>query len=775
MSDIKENSKAKVWAPPAFPVEGRLPFDVRVVTDNYEKQACKEKGFHQTRDANGRERGFDCCRSLHISLFFDGADNNGTRFNHPGNIAKLFQASLKGRAAEKEGYFSFYIPGVGTPFPEIGELDYSEERFKYATGGEDRINWALASLAHALTFALTGQALSRADRKKAVTAMSTWKAPLMFGRGLRKRRQVMKGLLGPLQALTELASPKVLGVKLYVYGFSRGAAQARTFVTWLSQLFETPDGAELPAQSLIGLPVSIEFLGVLDTVASAGITHVAPFFAGRMDWADDSQLLPEAKTFPSFVKCCRHFVAAFEQRACFPLDSIRNEDGQYPDKTFEVVYPGVHSDVGGGYSQNDQGKARGGINELVSQIVLHDLYAEAFAAGAPLQVPAAALPKSLEIEKAWRVMSDAIHTAFDIAPQVIERFNAWRQTLPGITTEEPSNTLPSKYVPQPLNTTLEDTLADQLGWITGWRIGRFANDPLGNDSYKHQPFFLRAKEVTGSEAQQGCEDYKKALADHLKSPETATHFPISPIGEAQLDKTRLSIAAAEFKRDYRGFGREITRPVAEVTDVLLRDVFYLLNETDEAQDHEAICEMGEHRARQLFRDDWGSPNRAPVMSRLVALFDDQIHDPCARFMHEVLKSRETWTGYFFYRMTYFGNDSSRRLSPVVVAGRLSGVALMAGATVYGIQRGGAQDTLGELAAITGEATIGYQVIDNASGLILPFLPEAEQLLQPTAHIGQVVTGLKRQMALEDCTQRIERNNSMLRETSDPIECATEVI
>src|SRR5690606_33058668 len=99
---------------------------------------------------------------------------------------------------------------------------------------------------------------------------------------------------------------------------------------------------------------------------------------------DNSQLLPSAEKFPGLVKCCRHFVAAHEQRSCFPLDSIRNEDGRYPGFAREVVYPGVHSDVGGGYTKNEQGKARNGTHELLSQIVLHDLYAEAFAAGAPL-------------------------------------------------------------------------------------------------------------------------------------------------------------------------------------------------------------------------------------------------------------------------------------------------------------------------------------------------------------------------------------------------------
>ena len=341
MSEVKNNSKNKAWAPPSFPVAGRLPTDIKVVTSNYEKQTAEEDCFRRGLSSKGQNQRFECCHSLHISLFFDGTnnnDNNDTKNNHPSNIAKMFHASLQGPQAKGAGYYSYYMPGVGTAFPEIGELDYSREGLQYATGGEDRINWALVSLVDALYMALTKTPLSQSRRASAVEAMSTWKAPLMIGLGPAKRRRVMSELLKPLQARVDLAKPRVLGVKLYVYGFSRGAAQARTFVNWLSQLFDTPQGAEQPVQQLIGLPVSVEFLGVLDTVASVGIAHVAPFFAGHMDWADDSQLLPEAKTYPGFVKCCRHFVASFEQRACFPLDSIRNEDGQYPANAWEVVY-----------------------------------------------------------------------------------------------------------------------------------------------------------------------------------------------------------------------------------------------------------------------------------------------------------------------------------------------------------------------------------------------------------------------------------------------------
>ncbi len=777
MSKVKKNLKVKVWGPPAFPVVGRFPTDIRVVTTNYEKQTSEEDRFHRKTDSMGRSQRFKCCQSLHISLFFDGTNNNDdndTKKNHPSNIAKLFHASLRGREAEEKGYFSYYMPGVGTAFPDIGELDYSEEGLRYATGGEDRINWALASLAHALTFALTKQELSKADRKTAVKAMSTLKAPLMSALGSGKRRGVMNDLLGSLQARVALAQPEVLGVKLYVYGFSRGAAEARTFVTWLSQLFDTPAGAELPEQRLIGLPVSVEFLGVLDTVASVGIAHAAPFFAGHMDWADDSQLLPDAKKYKDFVKCCRHFVAAFEQRSCFPLDSIRNEDGQYPLNTYEVVYPGVHSDVGGGYPQNDQGKARGGTNELVSQIVLHDLYAEAFAAGAPLQVPEAALPKRLLPDKLWRVMSPATDREFGLSEELVSRFNAWRQTLPGVVAEEPVNGPAWEYHPQLLSTTVEDTLADQLGWITGWRIGRYANDPLqDNDSYRHQPFFTQANEITAYDTDLQRKAYEKqqklVLADRLKTPEAAMNHPGPPIYEPQIDKTQLSQAAAEFKRDYQGLDREQTSLAGKVTDVLLRDAIYLLNENDEMQDHATIKAAGEQRNKQLFSDDRGTPSADPRMALVVALFDDQVHDSRAWFMHDALKSRELWAGYFFYRMTYFGNDNSRDLSPVVVAGRILGVAMLAGATVYGIKRGGALGGFGGLAAGIGGATIGYRVIDKARGVVLPFLPGAEQILQPTSHIGQVVAGLKQQIARDDYLQRIERTNALLREAGNLLE------
>lgn len=113
--------------------------------------------------------------------------------------------------------------------------------------------------------------------------------------------------LKPLLTQPEPGKPKVLGIKLYVYGFSRGAAAARTFVRWLSELLPPPktEGEKPPQCLQIGemqLPVSVEFLGLLDTVASVGVAHVVPIAEGHMSWADGTMELPDDKTYGGLIK-----------------------------------------------------------------------------------------------------------------------------------------------------------------------------------------------------------------------------------------------------------------------------------------------------------------------------------------------------------------------------------------------------------------------------------------------------------------------------------------
>lgn len=108
------------------------------------------------------------------------------------------------------------------------------------------------------------------------------------------------------------------------------------------------------------MKVSVEFLGLFDTVPAVGIANVVPGFTGHNGWAKQTQPLTQS----GLIKRCYHLVAAHEQRQAFSLDSIRTAAGSYLSQTQEVVYPGMHSDVGGGYPCGDQGKGRGGAGDV---------------------------------------------------------------------------------------------------------------------------------------------------------------------------------------------------------------------------------------------------------------------------------------------------------------------------------------------------------------------------------------------------------------------------
>ncbi len=76
-----------------------------------------------------------------------GADEvYGSRNPPLTNIGRLYHAANwkdQKETAESDGYFSYYFPGCGARFPEIGEEHYSLDGELFANGGEDRINRAL--------------------------------------------------------------------------------------------------------------------------------------------------------------------------------------------------------------------------------------------------------------------------------------------------------------------------------------------------------------------------------------------------------------------------------------------------------------------------------------------------------------------------------------------------------------------------------------------------------------------------------------------------------
>ncbi|RVU75638.1 T6SS phospholipase effector Tle1-like catalytic domain-containing protein [Pantoea dispersa] len=773
------------WFPPAFPAQGRLPTKAALVGANCALQDSEELAWRQKLCLAARRRVEPpCCKTLHISLFFDGTGNNLNHDlyiadpKHPTNIARLFRATIgqgtaggvaKGEElldADGSGddkYYKYYIPGVGTPFPEVNDLDFSMMGLATATYGEDRINWGLLRIIDALKRTTTRKSLSNSASWSAVDKMATSMASFGLS-GSANRFETFQSLLKDMapelqKALVpvEPGKPKLVGIKLYVYGFSRGAAAARAFVRWLSELLPKPEeGKDKPEQCLavgeLKIPLSVEFLGLLDTVASVGVAHIAPVAEGHMGWADETQELPAEKIYGGLIKKCVHLVSSHEQRLCFPLDSIRRPDGTYPANSQEVVYPGMHSDLGGGYPPGDQGKANGdGDSLLLSQIALNEMYAAAFESGAPLKVPEDSLPEDLKTQR-WRVMDADRVLEFDIDTALVNRFNAWRELTLGLS----SSTVPilpeqaAIYDPPRAPVSLEKALEDQMGWITAWRINRYAGG-----TYKTQRFYVdsaangldkdsdplvrKQAEDDWKEAQKKVDDARKEIIAEHKPEDGFLMLPPGPKDfDAALGQTQLRQAAEEFREDYHGLSRSGTGNWIFTAVDSMSNAIFLLNNDNEYGEWLSMKTAGDDRVKVLFPAAGEASNATEPGGLVRALFDDQIHDSRAWFMHNAFGSREPWGSYFLYRMIYFGSCSSKPMTPLMIAGAVVGVATLAAGAAVIIRQKSAKGKLAGLAGTVGAVYLETQAIDLLSGKPLPMLPNAAQLQAPTMEPGTVV-------------------------------------
>ena len=313
-----------------------------------------------------------CQQCLTLSFFFDGTGNNleadvGT-MQHS-NVARLF---LSHRDDAVNGVKAIYIPGIGTYFKDIGDVGHTTRGLGFGHMGQERLDWA---------FARFDEAIRKAE--------------------LRANNP----------------TNKIRSIRVSVFGFSRGATLARAFVRELAARCDVASGQwRLKVNSA---PIEVIFLGLFDTVASVGLpmsanntpgatstgvydiettlkvrgdlgannilsmafgapgADPAPgAYDGHAAWADGLRV-------PGLVSRCVHMVAGHEFRNSFPVDSVL--DGtRYPVGCSEMVYPGAHSDVGGGY-QPGEGARSPHSGDMLSLIPLRAMHAEALRSGVPIR------------------------------------------------------------------------------------------------------------------------------------------------------------------------------------------------------------------------------------------------------------------------------------------------------------------------------------------------------------------------------------------------------
>ena len=341
---------------------------------------------------------FSCQKKIRFGLFFDGTGNNRftdekktkvylKRLNadnydpqqlqkttsYLSNVAKLF---LLFDENNENSLYKEYIPGVGTPFsandegkPNEGEGSIFGSALGY--GGNARICyafWKLYSIIIEKEEIKNIIPWNKSDRaEKVENDVDTF--PEYLNQHLREtieksRREKRK-------------TSKVSKIILYVFGFSRGAAEARSFVNRLSRL----SGSSAAQLKFGGIDVEVKFMGIFDTVASVGMVDIKSFRGngilprwfgslvdGHWSWAS-----PENLVVPDNIRCV-HYIAGNEARACFPL-TMTEHQGNHTLK----LYPGAHSDVGGGYGFMEQGKYD------MSVIPGREMYDEAISVGTPFK------------------------------------------------------------------------------------------------------------------------------------------------------------------------------------------------------------------------------------------------------------------------------------------------------------------------------------------------------------------------------------------------------
>ena len=313
----------------------------------------------------------DCADVVNISVFFDGTGNNLEADQDKGklaNPAKLWRNALSfsnflmqtTKTLTKMNH-PIYISGVGTPFNgDLNAVDKVIAKVQdhdltggvTGVGGSRRLEYGETQISKSLELTLK-QKIEQAEAilKPQVEARKE-EALVKMEANLNEHRLIKK-------------------INLSIFGFSRGAALARVFsneMIWNTEIKDLSLKYQIPGQAEPA-PMEVQFLGVFDTVASFGLP--ATNMPNKLSFKGRDMVVDPR------VKNCLHLVAGNELRFAFPVDSICIDGKLANPRTWkEVVYPGMHSDVGGGYEPNAQT-----ISNNFARIPLKDMLESAEVAG----------------------------------------------------------------------------------------------------------------------------------------------------------------------------------------------------------------------------------------------------------------------------------------------------------------------------------------------------------------------------------------------------------
>jgi hypothetical protein len=328
-----------------------------------------------------------------------------------------------------------------------------------------------------------------------------------------------------------------------------------------------------------------------------------------------------------------HLVSGHEIRRSFPLDSVLYK-GTLPSNCTEIVFPGVHSDIGGGYAPQDQGRGKDAEGaDLISRITLAVMYRAARLAGVPLKLEEA---------------PESVKRSFRVEPSVIQAFNAYIcacRKLYGIATDKP--------VTGPLH----ELMAQQHTLYIQWRkkmLGKMTSllDSNGSDKHAKTDIEKADKELNDEIAYFTKWCNTRSHGEIEQRPLIPEWEPIDRYWDEPAPPTAVTDLFDQFVHDSRAWFKPLG------------------NDLPDLQHHMDMLAVQEEKARQWEEEHPYSDRRNPYeltasdRQKLKTHLLYKASHPDTDDYSEVLDPESTgrepmWLsgGYLRYRRIYMGSDS----------------------------------------------------------------------------------------------------------------------
>ena len=324
---------------------------------------------------------FICQKKLWLSFFFDEPKHDAEKEKGTeilSNIGKLLYSHAD---EKKQGIYRLYYNGLGVEFrePNIARMTTAKETTLDEAEGiaKDKVqDIAKGEGKKLLQLKNWGPELLGLVTKLGIEASWLRDKPVVSQITLSGVKTRVDNALANVDQIVKDQKIEVTRIYVAVFGAGLGGAMARLFINKLTAQCRR-DGDTLYYPTLDGeAALEFRFLGLLDCISStADGNPVTDFLAGKATLGMAALRVDGPMGIARTVAQTVHYVAGHEVRLTQRVDSVAKAEGGFS----EIVLPGAHGDIVGGYANDVQGRS----NQLARHALV-ELHGKAYGAGVPV-------------------------------------------------------------------------------------------------------------------------------------------------------------------------------------------------------------------------------------------------------------------------------------------------------------------------------------------------------------------------------------------------------